>query len=139
MESLLLFPMESYWTFYIGFIAFVCVILALDLGVFHRTAHAVSVKESLAWSVVWVSLAIVFNIGLYYYSLSAFAKDERLLAVPGFSPDAAAWQVSLEFLTGFIIEKALAVDNIFIFVVVCSFTESSCYPHKQSHSSCSAI
>lgn len=131
MESVILFPFESYWMFYLGFIGFVFALLALDLGVFHKDAHTVSVKESLIWSTIWVTLALSFNVGLYFYSLRAFTIDPRLAALPGFSAEAAAWQVSLEFLTGFIIEKALAVDNIFIFVVVFSyFAIPAKYQHR---------
>src|SRR5688572_17201327 len=82
-----------------GFIVFVLVMLALDLGVFHRKAHEVRWKEALAWSGVWVSLALVFN-GLVW-----------------------AWfgtKPAVEFLTGYLIEKSLAVDNIFVFVVIFS-------------------
>ena len=96
-------------------------LLILDLGVFHKKAHSVSIKESAIWTFVWVSLALIFNVLLYYYSLQHFADHPRLLAIPGFDAGAAAKQVSLEFLTGFVIEKALAVDNIFVFVLVFSY------------------
>jgi tellurite resistance protein TerC len=108
MESALLFPMSEYWSFYLGFLALVVVILVLDLGVFHKEAHVVSFKESAIWSVIWISLALVFNLVLWQYSLTKFAEP-------------IANQVGLEFLTGFVIEKALAVDNIFVFVIVFSY------------------
>ena len=95
--------------------------LAIDLGVFHRKTHVVSFKESLIWTIVWICLAIVFNVGLYYYCLHNFPTNERLLAIPGFEPHAMAKEVGLEFLTGYVIEKSLAVDNIFVFVVVFSY------------------
>lgn len=116
-----LFPFDEYWWFYIAFLTFVLGMLALDLGVFHRKAHAVSFKESAAWTTVWISLALSFNVGLYYYAQHTFAGNARLLAIPGFDPAAAADRVGLEFLTGFVIEKALAVDNIFVFAVVFSY------------------
>lgn len=121
MNDIYLFPFAEYWWFYLGFTFFVFAMLALDLGVFHREAHEVSFKESAIWSVVWVSLALIFNALFYCYADWKFAQDARLLAVPGFEPDAAARQVGLEFLTGYIVEKSLAVDNIFVFVVVFSF------------------
>ena len=121
MQSVYLFPFVEYWWLYAGFTVFVLAMLALDLGVFHRDAHVVTFKESAAWSVVWVSLALVFNVLLYLYADWKFAQDPRLLAVAGFEPAAAAKQVGLEFLTGFIVEKSLAVDNIFVFVVVFTF------------------
>jgi tellurite resistance protein TerC len=121
MENIILFPFADYWLFYIGFTAFVLMMLALDLGVFHRDAHEVTFKESLTWSIVWISLALIFNFLFFKYAGWKFENDVRLLAIPGFDADAAARQVGLEFLTGFIVEKTLAVDNIFVFVVVFSF------------------
>lgn len=115
------FPMAEYWWFYLGFTVFVLAMLALDLGVFHRSAHSVSFKEAAIWSVVWISLALIFNFGLHEYAEFRFLNSERLLQWPGFTPELAAkWadQVSLEFLTGYVIEKSLSVDNLFIFVLV---------------------
>jgi tellurite resistance protein TerC len=118
---MVLFPFAEYWWFYGAFTVFVLLMLALDLGVFHRKAHEVSFKEASIWSVAWVTLALIFNYLLYQYALWKFPQDERLLAMPGFVPDAAAWNVSLEFLTGYIVEKSLSVDNIFIFVMVFAY------------------
>lgn len=121
MENIILFPFADYWLFYVGFTAFVLMMLALDLGVFHRDAHEVTFKESLTWSIVWISLALIFNYLFFQYAGWKFENDARLLAIPGFDAHAAAKQVGLEFLTGFIVEKTLAVDNIFVFVVVFTF------------------
>ena len=118
---MVLFPFAEYWWFYGLFTLFVLLMLALDLGVFHRKAHEVSFKEASVWSVVWVTLALAFNYILYQYALWKFPQDGRLLALPGFDPDLAAWSVSLEFLTGYIVEKSLSVDNIFIFVMVFAY------------------
>jgi tellurite resistance protein TerC len=105
--------------------------LALDLGVFHRKAHSVTFREAAVWSVVWVTLALAFNYLLYQYALWKFPQDPRLMAAPGFIPEAAAWQVSLEFLTGYVVEKSLSVDNIFIFVVVFGyFSVPAKYQHR---------
>jgi tellurite resistance protein TerC len=82
---------------YAGLLSFVLVMLALDLGVFHRTAHAVKLREALSWSIVWVALALIFNAGVWYWY---------------------GEQKGLEFLTGYLIEKSLSVDNIFVFVVL---------------------
>lgn len=126
-----LFPFAEYWWFYGIFMLFVLGMLALDLGVFHKKAHEVSFKEASIWSVVWVSLALIFNFILYRYSLWKFPQDERLLANPNFVPDIAAWNVSLEFLTGYIVEKSLSVDNIFIFVMVFAyFAIPTKYQHR---------
>ena len=103
-----LFPFAEYWAFYAGFVACVLLLLALDLGVFHRKAHAVSFRESLAWSVVWISLALAFNYGFYLYAGTKF--DEG-----------TASRLGLEFLTGYLVEKSLAVDNVFVFVLVFTY------------------
>ncbi|HEX8071644.1 MAG TPA: TerC family protein [Pyrinomonadaceae bacterium] len=129
--SVPLFPFGEYWWFYLAFTAFVLVLLALDLGVFHRKAHAVSFREAAAWSVVWIALALGFNFLLYRYALWQFARDERLTSVPGFEPAAAAWQVALEYLTGYVVEKALSVDNLFVFVVIFGyFAVPAAYQHR---------
>jgi tellurite resistance protein TerC len=95
---------------WIGFNVFVLFMLALDLGVFHKKSHVVSVKEALAWSGVWVALALVFNYGLYVY------RGET---------------IALEFLTGYLIEKSLSVDNIFVFALIFSyFSVPQQYQHK---------
>ncbi|MEK2690104.1 TerC family protein [Bdellovibrio sp. GT3] len=109
MDQTLLFPFADYWWFYLGFLVFVIGMLALDLGVFHKHSHAVGFKEATAWSIAWISLALVFNGILYAYTLFKFGDQ------------AIANQVGLEFLTGYVIEKALSVDNIFVFVVVFGF------------------
>lgn len=121
MQNVVLFPLAEYWWFYLGFTLFVFMLLAIDLGVFHREAHEVSFKESLVWSIIWISLALIFNFLFYQYALWKFPQVERLSLIPGFNPEAAATQSALEFLTGFVVEKTLAVDNIFVFVVVFNF------------------
>lgn len=131
MTTISLFPFSEYWWFYLAFSGFVLLLLSLDLGVFHRKAHEVSFKESAIWSGVWISLALIFNLVLHQYAEWKFAHDPRLLAYPGFDPAAAADQTGLEFLTGFIIEKALAVDNIFVFIAIFGyFGIPRLYQHK---------
>jgi tellurite resistance protein TerC len=104
----LLFPFADYWWFYASFTAGILALLAIDLGIFHREAHTVSVRESLAWSGVWMGLALAFNYGLYRYARSTFSPE-------------VAGRIGLEFLTGYLLEKSLAVDNIFVFVLVFSY------------------
>lgn len=95
---------------WIGFTVLVLGLLALDLGVFHRTSHAVGFREALGWSVFWIALALSFNVGVYYWFGS---------------------RVALEFLTGYLIEKALSVDNVFVFLVIFSyFAVPAAYQHK---------
>lgn len=86
--------------FWVGFNLFVLGMLALDLGVFHRHAHRVSVREAATWSAVWIGLALLFNLGLYYL---------------------AGKEIALEFLGGYLLEKSLSVDNIFVFVLIFSY------------------
>ena len=96
--------------FWIGFLVFVLAMLALDLGVFNRKAHTVSVREAGTWTAVWVSLALIFNLGLYFV---------------------AGPQIGLEFLTGYLIEYSLSVDNIFVFVLIFSaFAVPPQYQHR---------
>ncbi len=95
---------------WIGFNIFVLGMLALDLGVFHRKAHVVSFKESIAWTIVWVSLAMLFNLGIAHY----MGNDK-----------------GLEFFTGYVIEKSLSVDNVFVFALLFSyFAVPTLYQHK---------
>jgi tellurite resistance protein TerC len=95
---------------WIGFNVFVLLMLALDLGVFHRKAHVVTFKESITWTVVWITLALVFNFGVYHYMGA---------------------QKGLEFFTGYVIEKSLSVDNVFVFALLFSyFAVPALYQHK---------
>jgi tellurite resistance protein TerC len=100
---------DAIWL-WIGFNVFVLAMLALDLGVFHRKAHVVGFKESLTWTVVWVALALLFNAGIWHFSGS---------------------QKALEFFTGYVIEKSLSVDNVFVFAMLFSyFAVPPLYQHK---------
>jgi len=95
---------------WVGFAAVVLVMMALDLGVFHRKAHTVGFRESLAWTAVWIALALLFNVWIY-------------LRLGGDS--------GLEFFTGYLIEYSLSVDNIFVFILVFSyFRVASEYQHR---------
>jgi len=105
---MLLFPFAEFWWLYAAFTGFVLLLLALDLGVFHRRSHVISFRESIGWSIVWVTLALVFNYGFYFYATSVAGPE-------------AGRQAALEFLTGYVVEKSLAVDNIFVFVLVFSY------------------
>ncbi len=126
-----LFPFAEYWWFYLAFTAFVCSLLALDLGVFHREAHEVGFREASTWSVVWVVLALGFNYALFQYALWKLPRDPRLAAIAGFDPVGAAGQTALEFLTGYVVEKSLSVDNIFVFVLIFNyFAIPAKYQHR---------
>ncbi len=82
--------------------------LALDLGVFNRKAHVVSFKEATIWSIIWVALALTFNFLFYQYASAKFGAE-------------TGTQAALEFLTGYVLEYSLSIDNIFIFVLVFSY------------------
>jgi len=102
--------MDTPILFWILFNAFVLLMLALDLGVFHRKAHEVSVKEALTWTFVWIFLAMVFNTIIYYWK---------------------GQQSALEFFTGYLVEKALSIDNIFVFIMIFGYFQiPSKYQHK---------
>jgi tellurite resistance protein TerC len=103
-----LFPFADYWWFYGLFLIFVFAMLALDLGVFNRKAHVVSFKEATVWSIVWVVLALTFNFIFYQYASNKFGAE-------------IGQQAALEFLTGYILEYSLSIDNIFVFVLVFSY------------------
>ena len=126
-----LFPLADYWWFYALFTVGVCGLLALDLGVFHREAHAVSFREALAWTIAWVTLAMIFCFFLWRYAEGKLPEDPRLLAagVTAEGAVALARQTALEFLTGYVVELSLSVDNIFVFIVV--FTFFGVPPHLQ--------
>ncbi len=128
---MVLFPFADYWWFYFGFTSFVLILLALDLGVFHKKAHEVTFKESTIWTAVWISLALIFNYLFYQYAKWRFSTDPKYLSIPDFDPDQQAKAKALEFLTGFVIEKSLAIDNIFIFAVVFGyFAIPKMYQHR---------
>jgi tellurite resistance protein TerC len=126
-----LFPIGEYWWLYTSFTGFVLIMLGLDLGVFHREAREVRVREAVGWCAAWVGLALAFNAALYGYALWKFPRDPRLAAVADFDPAAAAWQVALEFLTGYVVEYSLSVDNIFVFLLVLGyFKVPRMYQHR---------
>ena len=83
-----------------AFIAFIILMLALDLGVFHRKQHVVKTREAIAWVAVWVTLALAFNALIYFWQ---------------------GRQPALEFLTGYVIELCLSVDNVFVFIVIFAY------------------
>ena len=104
---------------WVGFNLFVLAMLALDLGVFHRKSHAVSGKEALIWTLVWISLSLVFNAVIYLYW-------DRMMPESTYTNKEAA----LAFLTGYLIEKSLSVDNIFVFILIFSyFAVPAAYQH----------
>ena len=102
-----------------GFLTIVAALLALDLGVFHRQAHKVEMKEALTWSAVWIGVALLFNFGL-------FAYWDQIQPNSPYTPREAGFA----FLAGYLVEKALSVDNIFVFLMVFSYFQ---VPEKYQH------
>lgn len=95
-----------------GFTLFIVLMLALDLGVFHRKAHVITMKEALGWFAVWTTLALIFNVGIVLF-------HER------------GGQAGLEFFTGYLVEKSLSIDNIFVFLLIFSYFQvPQTYQHK---------
>src|SRR5262247_251076 len=102
--------MSSQVWMWVAFNVFILAMLAVDLGVVHRRAHEVTLKEALLWSGIWIALALLFALGVYVWNGS---------------------QPALEFLTGYLIEKSLSVDNIFVFVLIfSSFRVPARYQHR---------
>ena len=112
--------MEGSIWLWVGFNVFVLAMLALDLGVFHRKSHAVSGREALIWSAVWISLSLVFNVLIYFFW-------DRMMPDSLYTNREAA----LAFFTGYLIEKSLSVDNIFVFILIFSFfAVPAAYQHR---------
>jgi tellurite resistance protein TerC len=102
--------MEMEIAYWVGFIVFVIIMLMLDLGVFHKKDAEVKIKEALLWSAFWISLALIFNAGIYYLFGKALALD---------------------FFTAYILEKSLSVDNLFVFIMIFGyFNIVPKYQHK---------
>jgi tellurite resistance protein TerC len=100
---------------WIGFLALIAGVVALDLGVFHRKTHEISLPEALGWTAVWISLALAFNVGVYFlYELNPAGWDMDTDQLSGF--DAA-----LQFFTGYLVEKSLSIDNVFVIAMVFSY------------------
>lgn len=100
-----LFPFLDYWWFYAAFTGLVVVFLALDLGLFHRKPHVIGFREASAWTTVWAALALLFCLGLYKYAVWKFGAT-------------TGQQIGVEFLTGYVVEWSLSLDNMFVFVLV---------------------
>jgi tellurite resistance protein TerC len=118
---------------YVAFIALVLAFLALDLGVFHREAHAVSMKEAVTWSVIWLTCGIAFSAFVYAayegrwlglgvdtvkYNTAEAVKAGAPLIVAG---EVAGFEAAKQYLVGYVVEKSLAMDNIFVIALIFSF------------------
>ena len=111
--------MTELWL-WVGFNLFVLAMLALDLGVFHRKAHVVSIKEGLTWSAIWIGLALTFNALIFFFW-------NQVRPGSGYTNSEAG----VAFLTGYLIEKSLSIDNIFVFVLIFTyFAVPAQYQHR---------
>jgi tellurite resistance protein TerC len=123
------------WIAYAGFIGLVVLFLALDLGVFHREAHEVSMKEAINWSIVWVSCGLLFTVFVYFAyenqwlglgestrqfnkNLEAVQRGEQMPIIYG---PVDGWTASVQYMTGYVVEKSLAMDNIFVIAMIFGF------------------
>jgi tellurite resistance protein TerC len=98
-----------------AFIIFILFLLVVDLGVFHRKAQVITLKEALTWSGVWIGVALVFNLVIYFtYQYHWFGLD-----IPEAEPDGRT--AAVLFFTGYIVEKWLGVDNVFIIAMIFSY------------------
>ncbi len=111
--------MPTNWIFWILFNVFVLAMLALDLGVFHRRKHVVAFREAIGWTVLWISLAGVFAVLIYHFGHVMTGRYTR--------PNS---ELSLEFVTGYLIEESLSVDNLFVFLVIFRYFA---VPRKYQH------
>jgi tellurite resistance protein TerC len=109
----------SNWIFWVLFLVFVLAMLALDLGVFNRKAHVVHFKEAIGWSVVWISLAGLFAVLLSQYGHTMTGNHGK--------PNS---ELSLEFITGYLIEESLSIDNLFVFLLIFKYFK---VPAEQQH------
>ena len=110
--------MEQGWTWWIGFNVFVLAMLALDLRVFHGRSHEVKLKEAVLWSVFWTVIVAPFNIGLWLGWFGNYPAAER-------------GRVAVDFLTGYLIERSLSFDNLFVFAVIFTyFAVPAMYHHR---------
>lgn len=118
MDDILLLPLAMYWWAYTAFIAGLLAILAFDLGVFSRSASVPTLKQASIRSVIFILLALAFNYGLYLFLLQELPQRADLA---GLDHAMLAKNTALEFLAGYVVEYALAIDNVFVFVAVFSY------------------
>lgn len=113
----------GYW---ISFLAFVVLMLMLDLGVFHKKNTEVKVKEALLWSAFWIGLALIFNLGIYLFvgHFNLFYLDEQVALSVG-------KEKAIEFFTAYVLEKSLSIDNLFVFILIFGFFKIEAkYQHR---------
>ena len=115
---------------YLGFVAFILFLLALDLGVFHRKAHVVSLREAAFWSAVWIGVGVAFSVVIYAaYQMQWWGLGVAPDPVDGLRLDGL--QATVKYLTGYVVEKSLAVDNIFVIAMIfAALAVPAMYQHR---------
>ena len=113
-----------------AFVGFVLLLLFLDLGVFHRRAHVVTMKEALGWSAVWILLGLSFTVFIYFgYENHGVGLGSSVDAVDGIVNDGRS--AAIKYLTGYVVEKSLSIDNIFVISMIFGFfAVPSIYQHR---------
>jgi len=105
-----LITLAEHWWAYGALLGIIGLMLILDLGVFHRKPHAVSLKEAAIWSIIWIAISAAFNVGLWIWAKNYFIDQPEV-----------AKRLAGEFLAGYVVEKSLAVDNIFVIAVIFTY------------------
>jgi tellurite resistance protein TerC len=119
--SIHIFPFATFWPVYLLFAVGVSLVLWLSLRTFGRKAHEVSIREATVSALSWFGLALLFNVFLYFFTWWHLEHDPATVQALGATPDVLARQTALEFLSGYLLEKSLAVDNLFVFIVIFRF------------------
>ncbi len=110
---------------WIGFIALISIFLALDLGVFNKDPHKISTKEALRWTVVWVTMSLLFSVFIY------FAYERHWFGIGlTIGHDVGGWNAAITYLTGYIVEQSLSLDNVFVIAVIFNYFH---IPQKYQH------
>jgi tellurite resistance protein TerC len=113
---------EEYKVFaYAGFIGIILTILLLDLGVFHRKAHEVTAREAIRWTIVWVSCALLFNVAVYFlyeHHVFGLGLEVPVLGSPGTTMTVRGFEAAKLYITGYLIEESLSMDNVFVIAVI---------------------
>ncbi|MFO0376742.1 MAG: TerC family protein, partial [bacterium] len=121
------------WLAYGGFLSLVIVFLALDLGVFHREAHEVGIKEAMIWSVVWVACALLFAVFVYFAYENhwlGLGLNVPVLGSAGETATVPGGVAVKQYLTGYVVEKSLSMDNVFVIALIFSYFA---IPNKYQH------
>jgi tellurite resistance protein TerC len=116
-----IFPFADFWWFYLSFSLMVCFFLWTSLRTFHRKSHEILVGEAFRSALGWFLLAMLFNVVLYFFTFQHLSAHPETATIFGSSPEVLARKTALEFFSGYLVEKALAVDNLFVFIVIFRF------------------